>query len=153
MIFVFFSCINPNGEARECSYGGPTVESCFDTLNYLTAIGWQLVNVKLVDAPGSGEVKLPIEAFTGESMETHLLSLQQTWETVLAQPYCVSPQKGRCAFVQKQHVTKVIRHTLQTQGCISEQREARKRRIESLFKKADSLQLRIQETKAKWGVV
>ena len=143
MVFVFFSSINPNGKFTECSFGGPDIDSCFDTLNVLASRGWQLVGVKLLVPPGKVRMELPVEAFTGEVMRPQLVQLERTWK------YLLEDQ----TVMIKQQAVRTIHHAAETLLQVREKREHTKRRIKNLLERFDSIQARIEETKSKWGVV
>ena len=147
MVSVFFACTTSQGEYQKCSFGGNDLESCLKTLDRLVASGWQLHEAYLNERSGK-LMKLPVEAFNGELVDTQLAKLQRTWETILKHPnYFLR------AFEHNKEARKVIDRALESQNRLSQQREETKRRTEHLFKKMDTIQARIQETKAEWGVV
>ncbi|GAB4043446.1 hypothetical protein [Spirosoma jeollabukense] len=82
MVIVYFSGYDSLCDYHECTYGGKTIDSCFEMLSVLVRAGWKLVNVKLSDSPGCG-TWLPIEAFDGKPLQRPLRLLQREWEEIL----------------------------------------------------------------------
>ena len=111
----------------------------------LVASGWQLHQVYLSES-SSKLMKLPVEAFSSEIIDGQLAKLQRTWETILKHPHYFLK-----TFARNKEAKMVIDHALESYNRISREREETKRRAEDLFKKMDTLQARIQETKAEWG--
>ncbi|MBD2756990.1 hypothetical protein [Spirosoma validum] len=79
---MIFTGHTPQGEPRECTYGGPTVEACFSTLNLLVNDGWQLDTANLPES-ATHAVWLPIKAFDGRSMTKQLQKLERSWQEAL----------------------------------------------------------------------
>ena len=142
MAIIFFSGLTPKGEFNECSFSGLDIESCFDTLNHLTNAGWQLVSAQLLDSPSKVRMELPVEAFTGELMKPQLLQLERTWKYLLDDQMVMI----------KQHAARAIHHATESLTRARERRAYTNKRITILFERLATIQARIQETKAEWGV-
>ncbi|CAN5447077.1 hypothetical protein BH09BAC4_BH09BAC4_01550 [soil metagenome] len=84
MVLVFFLSRGPNGNYQKGSFGDQELASCLDMLSALVRQGWQLLQVQLVESPGSA-IWLPVEAFDGAPLEEHMNWLKQEWEELLYQ--------------------------------------------------------------------
>ncbi|GAB4027493.1 hypothetical protein [Spirosoma koreense] len=79
---VFFTCLTPQGEFRECRFFGPDTEACFEALNGLVSANWTLLSASLIDR-SLGIRALPLVAFDGKSINEPLSCLQKQWQEVL----------------------------------------------------------------------
>ena len=82
MTILYFTCIDPKGNYQEASYGGLSLEECFDAITHLVNKGWQFVGLNLLDQ-GKTVISLPAEAFDGQSLARPLQQLQEKWEQIL----------------------------------------------------------------------
>lgn len=83
MDILIFSCIDVEGENRDCQYGGPNVEPGFDILNNLVREGVQLTQVQW-QCDHLFTVRLPVEAFDGCSISEPLRQLEREWQMLLS---------------------------------------------------------------------
>jgi hypothetical protein len=80
MVMLFFSCINAEGEYRDCMYGGPTLEAGLDVVNDVVRNGAQLTVVHLRYYESS-TIQLPVEAFDGYPIGDSVGELEEEWNS------------------------------------------------------------------------
>ena len=79
---LYFTCIDSRGNYQEASYGGLSLEECFDAITLVVNKNWQFTALKLLDQDKT-VIALPIEAFDGQSLTRPLQQLQREWEQIL----------------------------------------------------------------------
>ncbi|GAB3956617.1 hypothetical protein GCM10028805_47040 [Spirosoma harenae] len=81
MVTILFVANSAKYGYQSLSFDGPTIESCFETLTFLVAQGWELIHVVLVDDENC--TTLPVEAFDGISMTMPLNELNLELKEIL----------------------------------------------------------------------
>ncbi|GAB3047068.1 hypothetical protein [Spirosoma pulveris] len=83
MVVLHFTCSNPLAGLLESKVSGADLESCLDLFSTLVGLGWQPIEVTLLD-DSEPAIELPVNAFDGVRMSEPIQSLQQQWQERLS---------------------------------------------------------------------
>jgi hypothetical protein len=85
MVFLCFTEWSSEGKIQKFMLGAHSIEASFEWLSRLVKMGCQPLSIQL-DWDTDRPIKLPVEAFDGESMKEPLQHLSQQLEEILCQP-------------------------------------------------------------------
>ena len=98
---LLLTAIDESGETRDFTCHLKTLESGFDLLNHVVAMGHTLVKAHLLDQ-GNG-IDFPIEAFDGSTFSDAMQELEREWNMILHESITsTATRQARIDFAQWQ---------------------------------------------------
>jgi hypothetical protein len=92
-MFLLSVTMDREGNFRPFFCHVPKLEAAFDVLGTITATGDVLISVDLID--NGQRTPLPVEAFDGEPVGTHIKNLEHDWQALLNKPISLKSAHNR----------------------------------------------------------